>query len=485
MNRHLVRKVKCRAGLVLTATLLLTPAAPCIAAESTQPPPQGVHQTQEPAVETPAPDSLTESTIPAVPSAPVPPIQTEAVASATPGELQELLGLLNAYRQTHGVPPLTLNTEVSTAAQQWALGQLDFPLAVSVPEGALPPGANYGQVSASIYAATGATVQQLHEQLVRDYNSADARTLREPRYAEIGIASIRSGQNLYVYEVLIEMPSKPYPTDYVHYTWSPAIYSVSYAINGMIWKRLEYSDWAAVGFPAPRVAGWIPGTRVFRFMPSAQIYATSADGVTHLLTYREWQDMEYKQPEQAAGSFVRYPWSSSIYSVEFTSPEWIWKRLNYDQWQQMGQPAPRIAGFIKGTSFYRHQRSSDIFASAEDGSLHKLSLQEWYDAGAPSPAVRTSAYFKTSWASTIYFNANANVEGSRSIGFAEWAVAGFPAPVVDNFVPFSFYWGLPSGGDIYYRTPDGSDVLLSFDQWQRAGSPWPRPYDRTPDPGER
>ncbi len=487
-------------ALLASAMLSLTAVGPVAAAEPSVPPSnQSTQQSDGPtngptappaasptALPAPAPPAASP-TAPPAPAQPAPPapIQAEAVGAATPGEMQDLLRLLNAYRQTHGVPALALNAEVSASAQRWAMAQLDFPRAEPVPEAALPTGASYRQVAGTAYAAAGPTVQQLQGQLVSDYNSVDARTLREPSYAGIGIASIRSGLNLYVYEVLIEKPSQPYPTDYVHYAWSPAIYSVSYTATGMVWKHLGYSDWAAAGFPAPRIAGWIPGTRVFTFVPAPQIYATSADGVSHLLTYREWQDMDYRQPERAAGSFVKYPWSSSIYSVEFASPEWIWKRLNYDQWQQLGQPAPRIAGFIKGTSYYRHQRSSEIFASAEDGTLHKLTFQEWYDAGSPPPGGRASAFFKTAWMSTIYANANVNVEGSRAIGFPEWAAAGFPTPAIENFVPFSFYWRLANSGNIYYRTPDGSDVLMSFDQWQRAGTPWPRPYGSTPPKDER
>jgi Cysteine-rich secretory protein family len=410
----------------------------------------------------------------------------EAVTAGTWQEVQAFYNLLNSYRQSHGAPAVALNTAVTDAAQKWANAQADFPQAVPVPEAALPTGKTYARLAATIYSATGPTPDQLHAKLVGDFGSANAQTMRDPKYGEVGIAVIRSGQNLYVYEVLVEKAAaEAYLTEYVHYSWSPAIYSVSYTPSGMVWKKLEYADWAAAGFPRPRIAGWIPGTRVFTFAPAPEIYATSADGVTHLLTFREWQDMDYRQPERSAGSFVKYPWSSSVYSVEFSSPAWRWKRLTYADYLQLGQPAVRIAGFIQGTTYYQHYRSSDVFALGEDGVLHKLTLAEYEAAGRPTPGPRRDAYYKTTWSPIIYYNANVNVEGSRPVTYSEWSQAQFPTPALENYVPFSFYWKPANSGNIYYRAPDGRDIHMSLNEWQQAGQPWPRTYSTTPATTER
>lgn len=459
-------------------TPLPSPVASASPSAAASAPPSAVPATATPSV---APEQIPTAEA----QSPLPRPVLEALTPASSHEITEFLTLLNQYRHFHGAPGLTLNGDVSAAAQQWALAQADYPSAVPVPDEVLPSGATYGQVVGTVYSAGGPTVQQLHNRLISDFGSAEAARMRDPKYGQVGIAAVRSGLNLYVYEVLVEKSTPAYPTDYVNYTWSPAIYSVSYAPTGMVWKRLSYSDWEAAGFPKPRVAGWIPGTRVFSFAPAPEIYATSADGVTHLLTYREWQDMAFRQPERSTGSFVRYPWSSSLYSVEFVSPAWRWKRLSYADWLQLGQPQARIAGFIQGTNYFQHQQSNEVFARGEDGVLHKLSFQEWVDAGRPAVTRLVSGYYKTSWMNTIYYTANLYVEGSRPINFTEWSAAQFPTPVIDEYVPFSFYWKTVNSGNIYYRAPDGRDILMSYSQWQQAGGPWPRPYNTTPPAGER
>ena len=492
MNNPIARKIT--AGLLATAAAMLALSG---AAAATVPEPTGPAASAEPTPAIPAPPTTAAPSSTAEPTPAPSPTPTAEAPSALPAPALEALEpvsgaerdafvtLLNDYRRLHGVPAVVLDPAVSAAAQQWALDQPDFPSAVPVPEDALPAGAAYGRIAETIYSAAGPTVQQLHNKLVSDYGSANATAMRDPKYGRVGVAAVRTGLNLYVYEVLVEKAAVVYPTDYVNYSWSPAIYSVSYAPTGMIWKKLSYADWAAAGFPRPRIAGWIAGTRVFTLAPAPEIYATSPDGVTHLLTYREWQDMGYRQPERTAGGFVRYPWSGSIYSVEFTSPAWQWKRLSYADWLQLGQPVPRIAGFIQGTTYYQYQYSNEVFARGEDGVLHKLSFDEWFAAGSPSPTRLLSGYFKTSWMGVIYYNANVKVEGSRPIGFPEWAGAQFPTPVVDQYVPFSFYWTPVNSGNIYYRAPDGSDIHMSYSQWKQAGSPWPRPYNSTPAAGER
>ena len=487
-----------------TSTTATTP--PAAAGASSEPTPTSPAPAAEPTITagpedantgdsspTANPQATSEATAPATATEASPAPQptalgqfsTEALDPVSVQDLNTFFESLNAYRRLNGVPAVALNSTVSADAQNWANAQADFPKAEPVPLENLPAAAKYGQVTGTVYNAAGPTAKQLHDQLVKDFASTSAQTMRDPKYSEVGIAAVRSGLNLYVYEVFLEKAAETFPTDYVHYSWSPAIYSVSYTWSGMVWKKLEYADWAAAGFPAPRIAGWIPGTRVFTFAPAPEIYATSADGVTHLLTYREWQDMGYKQPERTSGTFVKYPWSGSIYSVEFSSPAWVWKRLSYPDWQQLGMPQPRIAGFIQGTTYYQYYGSGEIFAKGEDSVIHKMSLPEFEAAGTPSFARLTSAYYKTSWSGTIYYNANVNVEGSRPIGYAEWTQAQFPTPSINEFVPFSFYWKFASSGNIYYRSPGGQDILMTYQEWQRAGTPWPRPYTTKPAAGER
>lgn len=408
-------------------------------------------------------------------------------ASPVPSEIGDFLNQINSYRTTNGAPGVILNSAISDATQTWADSQPDYASAQKVPASLLPPGyVSFSQVTGSAYnAASPPFPAELISRLTSDFLSDPARVLRDPDVSDVGLAFKRQGNNLYLYAVFARTQSNSYQTDYVKYSWSPTIYSVQYDPAGWKWKQLNLADWTAVGSPSPRRAGWIAGTRYFTFAPSQNIYAQSPDGVVHLLSYSEWKDSGFRQPTASAGDFVRYSWSPSIYSVEYSLPTWTWKRLSYDDWVQLGQPVPRNAGFIPGTKYFKYATSAEIFTVAEDGSTHKLSPSEWEAAGRPSPQQRFDGYLKNSWSTTIYYNGNLNIENSRSVTYSEWAASLFPNPQVSSQVPYSFFWKFAAKPEIYYRSPDGTDIRITPSEWSAAGWPWARPYATAPPSGSR
>lgn len=487
-NLHLLsrlpRAVRYPATALLATLLAASPVPPATAVPISEP----TSQAFDPASNTPTAPA-TEAEQPAVgPESNEPrALDNSPIVPSTPAEVAEFLRLINDYRASNGAPTLILAPAVSAAAQAWAESQPGYPSAQNVPESLLPAGySSFSQAFGSIFDAGGSPDPAgLVALFTADYGSPRARLLRDPAYGDVGIASIRSGSNLYLYAILAQKPRTTYATDYVKYPWAPSIYSVEYDPSGWRWKQLSFSEWTAAGSPLPRTAGWIQGTRLFTLRPSPNIYAQSPDGGIHLLNLSQWRDSGYKQPTPSAGDFVRYSWSPSIYFVEYASPNWVWKQLAYNDWREMGTPAARTAGFIAGSTYYKYRTGPELFVLGPDKVTHKLSYAEWDAAGHPSANERQDGYFKTAWAPMIYYNGNLNVENSRSIGYQEWASALFPEPMVSNQVPFSFYWQPTGRSDIYYRTPDGSDLRMSLMQWMQAGSPWPRPYGHTPPAGER
>lgn len=88
------------------------------------------------------------------------------------------------------------------------------------------------------------------------------------------------------------------PTEYVRYTWSPAIYAVSFwpGEPSWQWHQLTFAEWSRVGYPAARTAGFIYGTMFYTVGASPVIYANSPDGVLHPLTYAEWSAAGFPPP---------------------------------------------------------------------------------------------------------------------------------------------------------------------------------------------
>ncbi|MCI9888790.1 hypothetical protein JT358_09995 [Micrococcales bacterium 31B] len=136
---------------------------------------------------------------------------------------------------------------------------------------------------------------------------------------------------------------------------------------------------------------FVPGTIFAKQQSSDSLYALT-DGRRHLLTFDEWKATGYQSPTVKPDHFVKYPWSASIYSVSFFGAEresWVWRKLTFEEWSRLGQPAPSSAGWIEGSFYYKY-KDSDVVYVALDGSSHALTFAEWRDADYPQPQVFTS-----------------------------------------------------------------------------------------------
>ncbi|MFT4148124.1 MAG: CAP domain-containing protein [Micrococcaceae bacterium] len=84
--------------------------------------------------------------------------------------------------------------------------------------------------------------------------------------------------------------------DVVKYSWSNDLFSVSFPpVGDWIWNYLTPSMRKETGYKPYRIAGWIQGTQVWAYKGSPDIYATLRSQ-THKLTYSEWQAMGSPAP---------------------------------------------------------------------------------------------------------------------------------------------------------------------------------------------
>jgi hypothetical protein len=85
-------------------------------------------------------------------------------------------------------------------------------------------------------------------------------------------------------------------TEYVKYPWASSIYAVTFWPGKWQWDKLDYNAWATAGHPAPRSAGWIEGSKIWKYGNSPSIYITDPTGQDHALTYAEWAAAEFRAP---------------------------------------------------------------------------------------------------------------------------------------------------------------------------------------------
>ncbi|MFE6236713.1 hypothetical protein [Cellulosimicrobium sp. NPDC057862] len=194
------------------------------------------------------------------------------------------------------------------------------------------------------------------------------------------------------------------------------------------------------------------------------------------INYQEWVDLGRPTPRPAPTSFVKYPWSSTIYAVTFfdsASYQWEWKKLTYAEWSRAGKPTPRSAGWIEGSFYYQWgTNSSEVFVYLDE-ETHKLTFNQWTAAGSPTPEVLSDAgFFKLTWNSTIvYYDSIAN-QDVYSVTPAWWKSEGSPTPRSARMLPGDEVCSTSGSPSLYYRGWSYSG-WLTLDQWRAAGSPAP------------
>ncbi|MFE6236712.1 hypothetical protein [Cellulosimicrobium sp. NPDC057862] len=206
-------------------------------------------------------------------------------------------------------------------------------------------------------------------------------------------------------------------------------------------------------------------------------YHDDAWGFHYPVTFQEWVDAGRPTPRAVPTSFVKYPWSSTIYAVSFfdnASDQWEWRKVTFSEWSRAGKPAPRTAGWIEGSTYHQWATSSEVFVEL-DGQVHRLTFNQWKAAGSPSPRVQAdSGFMKLSWNSSIAYMLSIGGGQGYPVNLAEWRAEGSPTPKTQRMLPGDYVCSYSWTDELWY---DGSSYYgaLSYEQWKAAGFPSPVP----------
>lgn len=143
-----------------------------------------------------------------------------------------------------------------------------------------------------------------------------------------------------------------------------------------------------------------------------------------------------------------------------------------------------VAERSSAVSVYGHYRTpwstdGSVYRVRTDGTVRKLTREQWVDAGRPTVEVAPVTYARTSWSRTVYGlitwpHKDGDTAVDRVVTLSRSALdrAGSPRPRVLGHVPTTTYFRYLSGpSDLYARTPDGAAKLLTPAQRAAAGSP--------------
>ncbi|WP_229053693.1 hypothetical protein [Aeromicrobium sp. Leaf350] len=228
-----------------------------------------------------------------------------------------------------------------------------------------------------------------------------------------------------------------------------------------------------------------------------QVENFDGGGYTHALTFEEYSALEDKSFKPAPTDYVKYPWSQKLYGVTFfgSNPEsWLWDPLTLQQWQAAGSPAPRNAGYIKGSEIFKFSGSSELFLE-EDTSIygeeseeeilasipaHKLTFNEWAATGFRGPVELTAEIKRLSWDSSGAIFIDYNGYGDQ-LTLQEYQSIGSPTPQVvahlpgDNPASYSVYrQENPADARlVYYNGNFDYKKILTFNEWNASGRPTP------------
>ena len=177
----------------------------------------------------------------------------------------------------------------------------------------------------------------------------------------------------------------PAPTDYVKYPWSSTVYAVTFWSGDStkwLWQALSLSQWQRAGSPAPRTAGWIAGSTYHRWATSDELFVRGADGVTHKLTYAEWQASGFRPYETRTNQgFQKLTWAADIAQMSSISAG-QGKPITYPTWLGEGLPSPQQVRRFPGDEFSK-DACRDAVMYAGPTMSRAVTYQEYVAAGAP------------------------------------------------------------------------------------------------------
>lgn len=200
------------------------------------------------------------------------------------------------------------------------------------------------------------------------------------------------------------------------------------------------------------------------------------------LTYAEWRAMGYPSPQSVRTDWVTYPWSPTIYAkTSFGSEETekLWDMVTYDEWKRAGFPGAHVTGQVADSEYRRWGTSDELFVVAPDQTVHKMTPQQWRDAGSPMPdTLGNEGYILYSWNPTIVRMSDLAGGHGDAISYAQWRAQDFPTPRVVTRVVGDQVYRIEGSANIWYAGPGLNKVLTSA-EWQAMGSPAPTVKPRT------
>lgn len=226
--------------------------------------------------------------------------------------------------------------------------------------------------------------------------------------------------------------------------------------------------------------------QLYRPAYTSTIYALVDGSFPVALDFATWSGLYgSRTPRPAPTDYVRYPWSPDISAVTFWGSgrsSWQWASLDPSSWSAAGRPAPRDAGWIFGSFFWRYATGSELFESSTapvsgasaTSAPHKLTFSEWQAASSPSYTSYSYGFEKTAWAPELAIVFDPAAGRGAPLDYAQWQAYGLPTPRSLTRIPGDeFYKTSCAASTIYYSGPQ-MDRAVTYREWVAAGSPRPQ-----------
>ncbi|MEG9247991.1 excalibur calcium-binding domain-containing protein [Arthrobacter sp. Soc17.1.1.1] len=237
----------------------------------------------------------------------------------------------------------------------------------------------------------------------------------------------------------------------------------------------------AIGFQAPQPDRY----PLFKNSYDGTIYE-QINGTPYPISYERWRDVyNFEAPQPTRTDYVKYPWSPTVYAVTFWTNEeasWQWTPITYNQYLTAGSPSPRIAGWIKGSYYYKWGTNAEIFVEGADGVNHKLTGPEWAASGYRSFVDRANeGVLKLSWAPELVWMNNISAGQGNALSYPRWQEEAFPTPQTVRRINGDQFYQNYGSTTIWYAGP-GMNRPVSYNEWVGAGSPRPTMQGTPPAP---
>ncbi|PPF88278.1 hypothetical protein C5B96_02810 [Subtercola sp. Z020] len=176
-------------------------------------------------------------------------------------------------------------------------------------------------------------------------------------------------------------------------------------------------------------------------------------------------------PAHAATTYQKYSWSSAVYSVTNGDA----RQLSLQEWNDLGNPAPRTMGWIEGSRMLKYPSNPDELFLAEPSSKtarHHLTVAEYVATGHGPSVDADHSFAGYTWNDTILIFPHDGAGTHASL--AMWLDLGAPTPKRQAANPGDQFCQTPADGAIFWsNTAAGvpERLHLTFDQYSRAGFP--------------